>query len=200
MHNKMYDDITIFTKFFVMIFVILIFIISKSIYMALFTPLLLIYLLIINSERINKYLRQLRNYLLLLILILIILLLIFGISFMFIYKYIVIVLLINIFVLELSFEKTNTLIYRIIRSRYLSYAITLRLYHFNCIFSSKDELDSRMRYSLITRLVYAKHKTQKLDKNLKTNFYTIKNERTNLLSVVLFIFFLFLLIIVIIRK
>ena len=210
MHNKIYDGITLFAKFFIMIFIILMFIITKSIYINLFVPLLVIYIILINSEKLNKYLRILKNYLILNILILIILMLIFGIKLILIYKFIVIILLIDLFILELNFQNTNSLIYKIIRNKYISYRITLKLYYINSIFMSKDEIrefqEERgikkygLRHRLFARLEYAEYKKNKFDSNLKTNFYVINIERTNLLSIFLFVFFLFLLIIVIIRK
>lgn len=199
MHNKLYDDMTIFTKFFTTIFIIVMFIITKSIYINLFTTLLVIYLIVINDYKLNKYFKILKNYFFINVLIFIVLGIILGFSLLYIYKFIVILLLVDIFVLQLDFVKTNTLIYRIIRSEYVSYKITLFLYYINTIFMSKDEIDNR-KYGLLDCFEYAKYKRNKLDNNLKTNFYVIRKEKTNFLSIALFIFFLALLIIVIIRK
>lgn len=210
MHNKVYDDITILTKFFITIFIFLMFIFTKSIYINLFVILFILYLIILNDFRLNKYLKLLKNYLILDLLIFIILLLFIKFSFILIFKYVFIVLLISLFVLELNFEKTNTLIYKLIRNKYVSYRITLYLYYFNSIFSSKDEIRAfqkergikkyGFKYRFLARFEYAKYKCQKLDNNYKTSFYDIQKEKTNILSLVMFIIFAVLLIIVIIRK
>lgn len=209
MHNKLYDDITIFAKFLLTILIVVIFIMTKSIYLKLFVPILVIYLLLINSGKLKKYYRLIKNYLLIDIIIFVIIGLLLGFSLLLLYKYIIIMLLIKIFELELTFERTNTLIYKLIRHKYFSYRITLKLYYFNAIFMGKDEMiefkkksgtDNRIRHGLLSRLEYADYKTTRLDSNLKSNFYTVKNERTNLLSVILFVLFLIVLILVIVRK
>ncbi len=207
MHNKLYDSITTTSKFFITAFIVLIFIISKSIYIMLFAPLLVIYLLLVNSEKLDKYFRLLKNYLIILLLMLIIILIVTGLNLIIILKYVVIVMLIALFILDLNFENTNGLIYKIIRSKYISYKITLFLYYINTIFMSKDEIRNFQaetgyiqRKGIFTRLEYAKYKRDKLDNNFKNSFYTIKLERVNFISLFLFAFFLFLFIIVLIRK
>ena len=209
MHNKLYDEITILTKFLLTIFIVVIFIMTKSIYLKLFVPILVVYLLLVNSNKLKKYFRLIKNYLIIDILIFVIIGLLLGFSLMLLYKYIIIMLLIKMFILELTFEKTNTLIYKIIRHKYFSYRITLKLYYFNTIFMAKDEMsefkkksgtDNRIRHGLLSRLEYADYKTTRLDSNLKSNFYTVQNEKANLLSVILFVLFLVVLILVIVRK
>ena len=210
MHNKIYDDITILAKFLITILIIVMFIITKSVYIILFTFFLELYLLLLNNYRIGEYFKILRNYLILILIGFIVLLLFKGFNILYVFKYLVIILLINFFVTELNFEKTNTLVYKIIRSKYISYKITMLLYYINSIFSSRAEIvkfqkeRSRKRYGikyrLFARIEYAKYKANKLDNNYKTSFYTIKNEKCNLISVVMTIFFIFLLVMVIIRK
>ena len=210
MHNKLYDNMTILSKFLITILVVAMFIITKNIYIILFTSLLSIYLMILNSYRIKRYFKLLRNYLLIILIGLLILILISGFNLLYIFKYIIIVLIINSFVLELNFDKTNTLIYRIIRSKYISYKITLFLYYINSIFASREDIIKfqknrgkkkyGLRYRLFARIEYAKYKKNKLDNNYKTSFYCIKREKSNLFSVIMFLFFVFLLIMVIIRK
>ena len=63
MHNKIYDDITILAKFLITILIIVMFIITKSVYIILFTFFLELYLLLLNNYRIGKYFKILRNYL-----------------------------------------------------------------------------------------------------------------------------------------
>lgn len=210
MHNKLYDKMTILSKFLITTLIVIMFIITKSIYIILFTFLLALYLMLLNNYRLNRYFKILRNYLIPLLMVLIILIILKGFNLAIIFKYVTIILIINSFILELDFEKTNTLIYRIIRIKYLSYRITLFLYYINSIFSSREEIIefqkqySRKRYCikyrLFARIEYARYKTNRLDNNYKTSFYTIKGEKSNLLSIVMTIFFVFLLIMVIIRK
>ncbi len=210
MHNKIYDDITILAKFLIMLLIIAMFLITKSTYIVLFTFFLTIYLMLLNNYRIKKYFKILRNYLILILIGFVLVLIFKGLNLLPIFKYVVIILLINFFVLELDFDRTNTLFYKIMRSKYLSYKVTLFLYYINSIFSSREEIvnfqEERskkrycIKYRLFARIEYAKYKKERLDSNYKTSFYTIKNEKCNLVSVIMTIFFIFVLVMVIIRK
>lgn len=210
MHNKIYDDITMFTKFFALIFIIVSFIISNSIYIVLFTTLLVLYLFILNISRLKEYLKLIKSYIIPILIVFIIIILLSGIRFIPIYKYIIIILLVHFFMIDMTFEKTHMLIYKIIRHKFISYKITLFLYRMHIMATSKEDIDKMRnkrdkkklyfkRY-LLVRMQYAKEKTSKLDYNLKTNYYTVTKQKTNLISIVTFILFLYILIIVIIRK
>ena len=210
MHNKIYDDITIFTKFFALIFIIISFIISNSVYIALFTTLLVLYLFILNIGRLKRYLKLIKSYIIPILIGLIVIILFAGIKLIPIYKYMIIILLVHFFMIDMTFEKVHTLIYKIIRHKYISYKIALFLYRIHIMITSKEDIDKMRnkrdnkrlyfkRY-LLVRMQYAKEKTTKLDYNLKANYYTVTKQKSNLISIVTFILFLYILIIAIIRK
>ena len=137
-----------------------------------------------------------------------------GFTAFLLFKCVVTILFINIFVTELTFEKTHSIIYKLIYivpgSDYISYKLSLMLYYFNTIFMSKDDIayfkmmrgtnKYGVRYGLLPRIEFAKSKKNELDSNLKLNFYKPKYERTNLLSVVLLLLVVYTLVLVIIRK
>lgn len=215
MQSRLYDSMTILSHFIAMILIIVIFLITDSIYLVLFTALLPLYLILLNLDNVDRYFRYLKNYAFILIIILLLIILITKhITFMLVFKYIIIVLIVNNFVSRLTFVKTNTLLYRLLfllpRKDVISYKLTLKLYYINSIFMSKDEIarfqeerNNRRRglkYGLLSRIEYAEYKTDKLDSNLKTSFYKIEKEYTNLLSVLNVLLFTIVLIVSIIRK
>ena len=215
MQSRLYDSITVLSHFIAMILIIVIFLITDSIYLLLFTALLPIYLILLNIDNIGRYFRYLKNYAIILILIFLIIILITRhITFLLVFKYIVIVLILNNFISRLTFVKTNTLLYRLLfllpRRDIISYKLTLKAYYINSIFMSKDEIakfqeerNNRRRglkYGLLSRIEYAEYKKDKLDSNLKTSFYKIEREHTNLLSILNVLLFVIILIVSIIRK
>ena len=215
MQSKLYDSITILSHFIAMILIIVIFLITDSIYLILFTALLPLYLILLNLDNVGRYFRYLKNYLIVILLIFLIIFLITRhITFMMVFKYIIIVLIVNNFISRLTFEKTNTLLYRLLfflpRRDIISYKLTLKLYYLNNIFMSKDEIakfqeerNNRRRgfkYGLLSRIEYAEYKADKLDSNLKTGFYKIEREYPTLLSVLNVLLFTVVLIVSIIRK
>ena len=66
--------------------------------------------------------------------------------------------------------------------------------------NERGERKYGFKYGFLTRRDYAKYKTNNIDSNFKTNFYKVKAERTNFISVFLVMFFIFILVMAIIRK
>lgn len=215
MQSRLYDSITILSHFIAMILIIVIFLITDSIYLVLFTALLPLYLILLNLDNVDRYFRYLKNYLIVTLLIFLIIILITRhITFMLVFKYIIIVLIVNNFISRLTFVKTNTLLYRLLfllpRKDIISYKLTLKLYYINSIIMAKDEITKfqeernnrrrGLKYGLLSRIEYAEYKVDKLDSNLKTSFYKIEREYPTLLSVLNVLLFTIVLIVSIIRK
>ena len=215
MQSRLYDSITVLSHFIAMILIIVIFLITNSIYLILFTALLPLYLILLNLDNVDKYFRYLKNYVFIILLIFLLIVLITRhITFMLVFKYIIIVLIVNNFISRLTFKKTNTLLCRLLfllpGRDIISYKLTLKLYYINSIFMSKDEIAkfqeernnrrSGLRYGLLSRIEYAEYKRDKLDSNLKTSFYKVERENPTLLSVLNVLLFIIILIVLIIRK
>lgn len=214
MHDKLYDNIDILTKFFLTILISVIFNITSSKLLIVAASLLTVYLLLLNIDNFSKYFRILKNYIFLILIISIVYFIIIGFTPFLLFKCVVTILFINVFISNLTFERMHSILYKLIyiipESEYVSYKLVLQLYYFHTIFMSKDDIAYfkvmrganryGFRYGLLPRIEFAKNKRNELDNNLKLNFYKPKYERTNLLSVILLLLVIYTLIIVIIRK
>ena len=187
-------------------------IVAKSIYLILLIGNFTLLLCILTKQKVNIYVKFIKNIFLLLFIFIIAYIIILKeyevlkILIVF-YKIINIVLLIKVFILNVNFNELNQAIYSLffllrkanIDLKKIAFDITLSLYFINYFISSKEYIkqlksinftkEKKIKFLIAPRIIYSLNMLNKLQLKLKLNHYKLGYERCNLKSVVLLILF-----------
>lgn len=210
------NKITSFTKFMILLFLILTLMIAKSLYLIIFFTIFILIILILVNYSVKKYKELLKNIIIWLLFVGIIYIIIYGISLnllLVLYKTILIFTLLDIFSSVTTFDQLNSALYTIFSPlkilnkdvENISFKLTLDIIFIKKLLTFDDKifefqtLKNKYKYNiknyLVPRLMYVTKYIKQIEENLVLNFYVIKKERMNIKSIlVLNMFFIFFLV------
>ncbi len=210
------NKITSFTKFMILLFLILTLMIAKSVNLIIFFTIFTLIVLILVNYSVKKYKELLKNIIIWLLFIGIIYIIIYGVGLnllIVLYKTILILILIDVFFSITTFDQLNSALYTILSPikilnkdvESMSFNLTLDIIFVkelltfdNKIFeiqTLKNKYKLNIKNYLIPRLMYIVSYVKQIKENLILNFYVIKKERMNVKSILILnlFFMLFLL-------
>lgn len=210
------NKITSFTKFMILLFLILTLMIAKSLYLITFFSIFILIILILVNYSVKKYKELLKNIIIWLLFVGIVYIIIYGISLnllLVLYKTILIFILLDIFSWVTTFDQVNSALYTIFSPlkilnkdvENISFKLTLDIIFIKKILTFDNKifefqtLKNKYKYNiknyLLPRLMYITKYIKQIEENLILNFYVIKKERMNIKSIlVLNLFFMLFLV------
>lgn len=222
MPNSILDKFNVSIKIIVLIITLTSISISKSVYILLFFSFLLLFLTLLSSISVNKYVELIKNIILILLFILIIYIIIFRnilYAFLFIYKAVLVVLYVKHFNLSVNIQKKLNGVFTILKPlnkfiniNSLSFNIICFIEYIYIFLNSKEEIMSNynknkrllysfsMKYNIIPRAFLSSLRVKKIESSLKLKHAKPKYEIINIQSKILLGFFILLFILVIIKE
>ncbi len=224
MLNKYLKRMTTLSKFISIILLIIMIFIAKSTFFILsLTIISTIFLLELGDieKNVKEYFNTLKKTSFILMFVVLAYIIIIGFNariLLLIYKMVICVLLIKCLLINSSFEKIDGAIYKLLSPLKktglnidsLSYNLTLYIYFVKYIVDSGDKIKKarklfgkkgiHIKELLIPRFLYSLEETNKLENNLKINFYTRRVEKINSNSIVILSIFIILFIISIFKE
>lgn len=210
------NKITSFTKFMILLFLILTLMIAKSLYLITFFSIFILIILILVNYSVKKYKELLKNIIIWLLFVGIVYIIIYGMSLnllLVLYKTILIFILLDIFSWVTTFDQVNSALYTIFSPlkilnkdvENISFKLTLDIIFIKKILTFDNKifevqtLKNKYKYNiknyLLPRLMYITKYIKQIEENLILNFYVIKKERMNIKSIlVLNLFFMLFLV------
>ncbi len=198
------SKITSFTKFMILLFLVLTLMIAKSLYLIILFTIFISIILILVNYNVNKYKNMLKNVIIWLLFVGIIYIIVYGLSLnllLVLYKTILIFILLDIFSSITTFDQLNSALYVILSPLKLfnkdvyniSFKLTLDILFIKKIISFDNKilefqtLKNKYKYNvknyLIPKLMYITKYVKQTEENLILNFYVIKKEKMNIKSI-----------------
>lgn len=215
------NKITSFTKFMILLFLILTLMIAKSLYLIIFFTIFILIILILVNYSVKKYKELLKNIIIWLLFVGIIYIIIYGISLnliLVLYKTILLFTLLDIFSSVTTFDQLNSALYTIFSPlkilnkdvENISFKLTLDIIFIKKLLTFDDKifeiqtLKNKYKYNiknyLIPRLMYITKYIKQIEENLILNFYVVKKEKMNIKSILILNLFVMLFIIAVIKE
>ena len=211
MRNKFLDNVLTSVKIIVLFLLIVTICVAKSIYLILSVIVLEIIIMLILSKSVKEYILFIKKNIFWLLIFLVTYILFFRDILGLItltYKMILIIILVKLFINMISFESLNSAIYTFITPLKLfkidvedcSLNISLSIYFIICFYQSSDYIakikrisnknKSFIKYSLISRILFAQDSVDNKKINLNLKFYSVRKENLNIKSLLLLLIFI----------
>lgn len=223
MSNNIINKISSSTRIIITLLIILMLLMAKSLYLILFITVLMSILFLISNEKVNSYVKTLKNSYLFLSIILIAYIIILGkynvISIViFSYKLLIITFLIKFLLIYTNFKDMHSGIFTILKPlktfkidiEQISLNIVISIWFIINLISSKEKIKSsqtlknkhkiNLKNFILPCFIWATKDIEILQTNLKLKFYKVKVEKLNLLSIILLTIFVLLFIVCFVKE